>query len=219
MRQYVKEKGKLSPEGRNLLSVAYKNVIGNRRTAWRIIYGKYTADDENKQRLEIATGYLDTIKNELQSICEEVVDLLDNCLLEGATDNTEYSVFYLKMKGDYCRYMCEVASGNDRAEIIEKTRKIYQEAQEVASSMVADHPVRLGLALNNSVFYFEIMNKPTEASKLAEEAIRDARSVLNSESTTYNDSSLIIQLLADNLILWTSEKDLDDEESDEDAIV
>ena len=62
------------------------------------------------------------------------------------------------------------------------------------------HPIRLGLALNSSVFYYEIMNDPDEACKLAKTAFDDAIAELdNLKEDSYKDSTLIMQLLRDNL--------------------
>lgn len=74
------------------------------------------------------------------------------------------------------------------------------------SELPPTHPIRLGLALNFSVFYFEILNAPDRACQLAKSAFDDAIAELDSLSEeSYRDSTLIMQLLRDNLTLWTTD--------------
>lgn len=82
----------------------------------------------------------------------------------------------------------------------------YQNATDVAQTdLTPTHPIRLGLALNFSVFYYEILNSPDRACHLAKQAFDDAIAELDSLSEeSYRDSTLIMQLLRDNLTLWTS---------------
>ena len=80
----------------------------------------------------------------------------------------ESKVFYLKMKGDYYRYLAEVAAGDDKKGIVDQSQQAYQEAFEISKKeMQPTHPIRLGLALNFSVFYYEILNSPEKACSLA----------------------------------------------------
>ena len=82
--------------------------------------------------------------------------------------------------------------------------------------MTPTHPIRLGLALNFSVFYYEILNSPDRACHLAKSAFDDAISELDSLSEeSYRDSTLIMQLLRDNLTLWTSSEGGEQETSNE----
>ncbi|KHN36880.1 14-3-3-like protein D [Glycine soja] len=74
------------------------------------------------------------------------------------------------------------------------------------SELQPTHPIRLGLALNFSVFYYEILNSPERACHLAKQAFDDAVSELDTlNEDSYKDSTLIMQLLRDNLTLWTSD--------------
>lgn len=66
-------------------------------------------------------------------------------------------------KGDYQRYLAEFSSGDRRAEIAEKALEAYRAATDLAIEMSTTHPVRLGLALNFSVFYYEILNSNSKA--------------------------------------------------------
>jgi len=115
-------------------------------------------------------------------------------------------VFYHKMKGDYHRYLAEFAIGEKRKESATKSLEAYKNATEVAQTDLAPtHPIRLGLALNFSVFYYEILNSPDQACHLAKQAFDDAIAELDTLSEeSYKDSTLIMQLLRDNLTLWTS---------------
>ena len=91
--------------------------------------------------------------------------------------------------------------------MLEDSQKAYQEAFEIAKSkMQPTHPGRLGLALNFSVLFYEILNWPEKACQLAKQAFDDAiveLDTLNEDS--YKDSTLIMRLLRDNLTLWTSD--------------
>ena len=84
--------------------------------------------------------------------------------------------------------------------------RVVQSATDVAQTeLTPTHPIRLGLALNFSVFYYEILNSPDRACHLAKQAFDDAIAELDSLSEeSYRDSTLIMQLLRDNLTLWTS---------------
>jgi 14-3-3 protein beta/theta/zeta len=132
--------------------------------------------------------------------------LLDKFLIPKAA-NPESKVFYLKMKGDYYRYLAEVASGDDKTAVVGESQKAYQEAFDIAKEkMQPTHPIRLGLALNFSVFYYEILNAPDKACQLAKQAFDDAIAELDTlNEDSYKDSTLIMQLLRDNLTLWTSD--------------
>jgi 14-3-3 protein epsilon len=109
--------------------------------------------------------------------------------------------------GDYYRYIAEYAKGDRRSSSIEEALSAYKKAEEISNaSLMSTHPIRLGLALNYSVFYYEIMNKPDTARSLAKNAFDEAISELDTVSEeSYKDSTLIMQLLRDNLTLWTAE--------------
>lgn len=110
-------------------------------------------------------------------------------------------------KGDYHRYLAEFATGQDRKEAAEASLVAYKAASDIAmADLPPTHPIRLGLALNFSVFYYEILNSPDRACRLAKAAFDDAIAELDSLSEeSYKDSTLIMQLLRDNLTLWTSD--------------
>ncbi|KAF2006609.1 putative 14-3-3 family protein ArtA [Amniculicola lignicola CBS 123094] len=197
----------LSVEERNLLSVAYKNVIGARRASWRIVTSIEQKEESkgNEAQVGLIKEYRQKIEAELAKICEDILECLDGHLIPSAQTG-ESKVFYHKMKGDYHRYLAEFAVGDKRKTSSEKSLEAYKAATEVASSSLAPtHPIRLGLALNFSVFYYEILNSPDQACQLAKQAFDDAIAELDTLSEeSYKDSTLIMQLLRDNLTLWTS---------------
>lgn len=206
MKQVTEQGAELTNEERNLLSVAYKNVVGARRSAWRVISSIEQKTDGNDKKLQMVKEYRGKVEGELRDICNEVLGLLDKYLIENST-NAESKVFYLKMKGDYYRYLAEVASGDAWKETIANSQSAYQDAFDISKKdMQPTHPIRLGLALNFSVFYYEILNSPEQACSLAKNAFDEAIAELDTlNEDSYKDSTLIMQLLRDNLTLWTSD--------------
>jgi len=214
MRQLVKNFGHnvdLTVEERNLLSVAYKNVIGARRASWR------TLNVEEHKDNELVTAYKKQVESELDSICKDVLELLSSVLVPFTKDkHNESEVFYLKMTGDYYRYLAEFISekGYDL-----KSAEHYLSALTVAEKVLpATHPIRLGLALNYSVCFYEVLKEPKKACELAKKAFDEAISKLDQlDEASYKDSTLIMQLLRDNLTLWTSDQNVDGGDEEEEA--
>eukprot|EP00252_Welwitschia_mirabilis_P003908 TRINITY_DN139_c0_g1_i1.p1 TRINITY_DN139_c0_g1~~TRINITY_DN139_c0_g1_i1.p1 ORF type:complete len:260 (-),score=55.20 TRINITY_DN139_c0_g1_i1:389-1168(-) len=206
----------LTVEERNLLSVAYKNVIGARRASWRIISSIEQKEESrgNEDHVSMIKEYRTKVEAELSKICDSILKLLDTHLIPSSTAG-ESKVFYLKMKGDYHRYLAEFKTGADRKEAAEHTLLAYKSAQDIANAELAPtHPIRLGLALNFSVFYYEILNSPDRACALAKQAFDEAIAELDTlGEDSYKDSTLIMQLLRDNLTLWTS--DMQEDAGDE----
>ncbi|KAL0431297.1 UNVERIFIED_CONTAM: 14-3-3 protein 4 [Sesamum radiatum] len=168
----------LTVEERNLLSVAYKNVIGARRASWRIISSIEQKEESrgNEDHVNIIKEYRSKIEAELSKICDGILGLLETHLIPSASS---------------------------------------AESKDIALAELAPtHPIRLGLALNFSVFYYEILNSPDRACNLAKQAFDEAISELDTlGEESYKDSTLIMQLLRDNLTLWTS--DIVDDAGDE----
>jgi 14-3-3 protein epsilon len=204
----------LTVEERNLLSVAYKNVIGARRASWRIISSIEQKEENKGNDTHVARikEYRNKVEKELNDICGDILDVLDKHLIPAATTG-ESKVFYYKMKGDYYRYLAEFATGDPRKEAAENSLTAYKAASDTANTdLPPTHPIRLGLALNFSVFYYEILNSPDRACHLAKQAFDDAIAELDTLSEdSYKDSTLIMQLLRDNLTLWTSDMQGDEE--------
>jgi len=209
----------LTVEERNLLSVAYKNVIGAKRSAWRIVSGieqKEESKDAESSKLGFTRQYRSEVEKELNAVCHDVLDVLSKHLLPAATA-AESRVFYYKMQGDYYRYLAEFATGQERKDVAENSLVAYKSASDVALTELAPtHPIRLGLALNFSVFYYEILNSPDRACQLAKAAFDEAIAELDTLSEeSYRDSTLIMQLLRDNLTLWTSDMQAEDTVGDD----
>ncbi|KAF9280824.1 14-3-3 protein [Mortierella alpina] len=198
----------LTVEERNLLSVAYKNVIGARRASWRIVSSIEQKEESKGSDANVAMikTYRTKIEEELADICKDILAVLDDHLIPHA-ELGESKVFYHKMKGDYHRYLAEFATGEERKNAADKSLEAYKAASDVAiTELPPTHPIRLGLALNFSVFYYEILNSPDRACHLAKQAFDDAIAELDTLSEeSYKDSTLIMQLLRDNLTLWTSD--------------
>jgi len=212
----LEAKESLSINVRNLLSVAYKNVVGAKRSSLRVLTDDNLQVDINQG---ILTSYQKQVENELDKTCQEVLKILkelsdqnkarlEDESVEQKDDLNESQVFYLKMIGDYYRYLTEAFKENE--EYKENCSKFYSEAMELAKEKLEPtHPTRLGLALNFSVCYYEILEQKDEACKLAKKSFDEAIEKLDSlNDSSYKDSTLIMQLLRDNLTIWNhSEED------------
>lgn len=147
--------------------------------------------------------YRSQVQSELVAICRDLLDLLEETLIPQSEEKKEAQVFYLKMAADYYRYLCEPT---DDDAIKQKAAMFYGRAYALSESeLKPTNPIRLGLALNYSVCFYEILKDQKKACDLAKKAFDEAISKLDKlQERDYKDSTLIMQLLRDNLTLWTS---------------
>lgn len=145
--------------------------MGARRASWRILQSVEQSEvaKGNEKRVKLIQKYRTVVEKELDEICGEILELLDKHLIPSAS-TCEASVFYLKMKADYLRYLSEFKTDADRKDAADKTLMAYNAAQDKAlAELPSTNPIRLGLALNFSVFYYEVMNQPEKACNLAKQ--------------------------------------------------
>jgi len=210
----IKDKKFLNTEDRNLFSVAYKHVVSQRRQSWRSL----CSEEESTDDKELLKNYQAAVADDIKVACNEVQGLLTAILTttkkiekaagpDGEKQTSDDRIFYLKMKGDYYRYLREVYTTEDKYKT--ECENAYKEAWELAEkTLEATNPTRLGLALNYSVCYYEILSEPEKACELAKKAFDAAIEKLDSLSdASYKDSTLIMQLLRDNLTLWSAENE------------
>jgi tetratricopeptide (TPR) repeat protein len=200
----------LTVQERNFFSVAFKNTIGSRRASWRTLQAEDQANSSS-----LLHEYKKTLEDELENICKDVLSLLKEYLIveaDSGNSGQEAQVFYNKMAGDYYRYLAECIP-NDENENSAIT--YYEKAFKIAADTLnPTHPIRLGLALNYSVCMYEIKKDRKVACTLAKAAFDDAIEKLDKlEESDYKDSTLIMQLLRDNLTLWTSSTDGEEDEN------
>jgi len=197
----------LNVEERNLLSVAFKNSVGAHRVSWRAITSMMQKEDPANPHMPSIIAYKDQVEKEMNKQCNDILTLLRKAdgLINVAT-NSEGQVFYLKMEGDYHRYLAEFSGEQERATHAGNALNAYTRASGLAKTgLPATHPIRLGLALNFSVFYYEVYGQAQEACQLARASYDEAApefDKLNDEQR--RDSESIMLLLRDNLQLWSS---------------
>jgi 14-3-3 protein epsilon len=201
----------LSPDERNLLSIAYKNTISLRRTALRTLHA-YEGKEKKKEDsayLPYILEYKKRVEKELEELCEKIIKNIDDSLLSRASDD-ESKVFYHKMKADYYRYIAENIEPERKKSMADKSLESYDAAMEVAGKLDITNPIRLGLALNFSVFYYEVIGDHEKACNIAKETINKASEPLSSvdpddDENDHKDAISILNLLQENLGMWTSD--------------
>ena len=73
MKKVTENGSKLKCDERNLLSVAYKNVVGARRSSWRVISSIEQKIENDESKLSMAQEYRKKVEEELKGICEDVL--------------------------------------------------------------------------------------------------------------------------------------------------
>ncbi|KAJ7389848.1 hypothetical protein OS493_028817 [Desmophyllum pertusum] len=200
----------LSDEERNLLSVAYKNVVGARRSAWRII-SSVEQKASSEKNLSLTVEYRKRVETELEGRCDEVLGLIDGLLkLAKEKEVSEAQVFYYKMKGDYYRYLVEIqprSQTNVKVRRANPKKLMWKRKKQVK---ICQTPIPSVWAWRSTSLCSITRLKATQQRLVywRRKAFDDAISELDSlEDGTYKDSTLIMQLLRDNLTLWESEVD------------
>ncbi len=204
LRPLLEKSEELSVDERNMFSVAYKGLAGWKRTAWRAV----AAVEENpKYSLyhDRLVSYKAKIEADLKKICKDVVGTVDAVFFQKAT-SAEARAFFLKMKADYFRYMSEVCVAMELEEVNKAAMTAYEAARKVSEELPSAHAVRLGVALNFSVFHYEHRKDIKEAMKVAKTAYDEGtKAVANMSDGKHDDAAEIMQLLKENLVQWSAE--------------
>ncbi len=191
-----------------MLALAYKNSVGPRRKAWRIVARMEASEEGQKsaEQLGRLRKYKRAVGDEVEHVCSDLVGLLDTYLIPAAVDS-QSRVFYLKLKADYCRYFAECGEEEKNRRAAERAGEAYGKASEIGAGMAPTDPTRLGLDLNYSVFQYEIMNSPEKATKMArssfEAAVRDIER--EEEGPRKKESVEILRLIKENLEMWNTD--------------
>ena len=196
--------GAVNPDERNLLSVAFKNLISSKRAACRTI----SAIEQNPKYSKFndaLLAYKNKIESQLIADCNLVIDMINTKVLDGNCE-PEAKAFFIKMVGDYYRYIAENAKDAMLEDVKGKAKAAYEEANTV--DLPACNPIKLGLALNFSVFNYEVLKDHAKACQLADDALQQALDKIDElEEDDFRDAKSIIELLKENLTLWKEEEE------------
>lgn len=193
----------VSSDERNLLSVAFKNLISSKRAACRTI-AAIEQNPKYQKYAEALTSYKSSIENKLTSDCQGIIRIINDKVLSKSCEG-ESKAFFVKMVGDYYRYIAENAKGSLMEEVKQNALKAYNEANQI--TLPPCNPIKLGLALNFSVFHYEVMKNHKAACELADQALQDALDKIDElEEDDFRDAKSIIELLKENLTLWKEEE-------------
>ena len=202
----------VSSDERNLLSVAFKNLISSKRAACRTIAAIEQNPKYGKYQDALAT-YKASIETKLTADCQRVVDMIKQKVLAKSCDG-ESKAFFIKMVGDYYRYIAENAKDSLLEQVKQNALKAYNEANQI--TLPPCNTIKLGLALNFSVFHYEVMKNHKAACELADRALQDALDKIDElEEDDFRDAKSIIELLKENLTLWKEEEDGEDNQIDD----
>ena len=131
--------------------------------------------------------------------------MINNLVLSKSCDG-EPKAFFIKMVGDYYRYIAENAKGDNLEKVKQSALKAYNEANAI--TLPPCNPIKLGLALNFSVFHYEAMKNHKAAGDLADQSLQDALDKIDElEEDDFRDAKSIIELLKENLTLWREEEE------------
>lgn len=203
MKELVQLGGGLGDDDRERFARAYKHVIGEMRAAFQTL-------GEEKTFAVALEDYKGVLRAELAETCTEALGLLKNHLLvssKSANLNTDAQVFYMTMAADLHRYMAQTLA-SPKTDVHEREAKdYYRNAFDLACAHLnPTNSIRLGLALNYAVFHFEVSGDQKNALDLAEKAFNDAIKAMDVlEEDDYEVTTLLMQLLRDNVTLWNIE--------------
>ena len=207
--KFIEINPKLSKEEKKIVSAGYKNILLDKRASWNLLNNMEKRESKKKpEQIPHIKEIKKIIEKELKEQFEEVHKVIDKFLLPNAED-PDSKVFYMRLKGDHYRYLAEISKDKEKEynKAIAEAEKIYKEAYEIASKeLPVLNNTRIGLSLNFAVFYYEVKGSKKEGCKIAKKAFEDSMKYLDElEKTKLKDVLLLIQLLKENLIFWSSE--------------
>ena len=201
----------VSSDERNLLSVAFKNLISSKRAACRTI----AAIEQNPKYAKFSEAlaqYKGGIEEQLTNDCKKIITMIQEKVLAKQCEG-EPKAFFVKMVGDYYRYIAENAKDTQLEDVKQKAKQAYEEANAI--DLPACNPIKLGLALNYSVFNYEVLKDHARACELADSALQQALDKIDElEEDDFRDAKSIIELLKENLTLWKEEEEGDNQIDD-----
>lgn len=216
----------LDKDQRNMLSSAFKSKIAKQRSNRRLLRAKLGLDGEDEDEdyeaptaaeKPVIDAYLAEVEQQLLDECESAIAVIIKLVAtveakaEKNDDMNETCAFYNKMIADYYRYEVEGSEGHaeKRAPLVVKADEYYSKAQATVGGLPAFNSTKLGLALNCSVFLYEIKNEKSAAHTMAKEAADAAKKSIEDDAAkdpdVVEDAQVVIKLLEDNVGLWDSE--------------
>ncbi|KAG2254729.1 hypothetical protein Bca52824_084865, partial [Brassica carinata] len=203
MRKVCEHDVELSDVERELLAIGYRNLMSTKRDSLRTLSSIEKQEDSkgNKQNVKLINKKLDMVKDEFFNVCNDILSLIDSHLIPSTT-NVEST------KANYFRYMAEFGSDAEREGAADNSLEAHKIAMEMAEDGLSPtNLVRLGLALNFSIFNYGILKSTESACKLAKKAYDEAIFELDGvDKQSYEDAMFIVQILRDNLSAWTGEE-------------
>lgn len=214
MKDVIRYDPKLNAEERNLIARPYRALINERRESLRVISSAIQKENSDiPQKLEKIKTFKSKIVLELSNICNEFLELIDSKLIINASD-LDSKLFYLQLKADIYRYLCEWVEINDESNYTEKATDSYNQAINLCLENFPNrHPTSLRIHLNYSVFLYEILNKKEEALSLLEAIFTECMKESFAETQQQqpkqiltegqqSESRMLLQLMRDNLAIW-----------------
>jgi len=211
--RYVDDMAKLkesefSIEERELFVNSYKSFISQKRSAWRSIYKKENKFVEEKNKYSNIISEIKTKFEEIIFKANEKLIYIINTYIFPKIKSIDGKTFFLKVKADHYRYMAEISIGAELKSYRQNSYKFYKEAFSSSLMLNPLNTIRLGVALNYSVFFFEVLSNTMQSIMIATSSLNEALKELKMyDEESLQDEKLkdaldIIKLIKDNVHHW-----------------
>lgn len=210
MRQVVECGAPMTKDEDSMLAAAYKHVLDTKRSSRRTLMTVEQKDGIASWEATMAHHYRTHVDDELRALCTEVLTVVNRKLKSDHLNSSDPAtgVFYWKLCADYNRYVAEVIDDpGDRDVAVATSRAAYERADQLGQlSLRPIDPIRLGLMLNYSVFLYQVCQQRQLGHNVAKHAFDEAVAELDAiDDSMYDDSTLILRLIRDNLTIWIQE--------------